>query len=277
MYRIKNWLIDLEHPLAKNILTDEERRIGYHDHLVILILCKNAGKVTTKEELLTGAWPGKHVSEGSLTQSIRSIRQLLEDSGKEQKYLKTVAKIGYKFESDAVFNSEVKEVELSSKNISDSIEPESKETSFNTPQEASLEVETKVKKNHNVKNYLCIVLGIASLLVAASVPFIYSQPKFEASSWTSMHKVEVSDVLTIYVEPDLNVDDISESLNSYILELKQNGIVSRVVMLYTRETFSLVTIRDSDAPQNVVIILKKTDTGQKLVSLIKEELHHHVH
>ncbi|MCW1889195.1 winged helix-turn-helix domain-containing protein [Vibrio chagasii] len=41
------------------------------------------------------AWPGKHVSEGSLTQSISAIRTLIEDDGKQQKYLKTVAKVGY--------------------------------------------------------------------------------------------------------------------------------------------------------------------------------------
>lgn len=67
MYKIKNWLIHSDHPLVTNLITNEEKRIGYHDHLVILMLCESAGQIKTKEELLKGAWPGKHVSEGSLT------------------------------------------------------------------------------------------------------------------------------------------------------------------------------------------------------------------
>ncbi|PNQ53849.1 transcriptional regulator [Vibrio agarivorans] len=266
--------MDTEHPLVKNILTNEERRIGYHDHLVILILCKNTGKVTTKEELLTGAWPGKHVSEGSLTQSIRSIRQLLEDSGKEQKYLKTVAKIGYKFESETVQKTHEKDIGHTLRNISEHVISES-EGLVAAPHEAQkLKVD---KPENNVLSYTCITLGLVFLLIAVYLPFFNSKPKFEASSWISMEKVQVSELLTIYFEPGLDTRDISVGVAPYVAELKRKGELSRAILLYTSKTLSIVTLSDSASPHNVVIILNKNDSSQKLVSIIKEEMHHYDH
>ena len=100
--KLNNLLIHLDQPLVTDLLQNEEKHIGYHDHLVILMLCEKAGKINKKENFLNRAWPEKHVSEGSLTQLISAIRTLIECNGKQQKYLKMVAKVGYKLESEAV-------------------------------------------------------------------------------------------------------------------------------------------------------------------------------
>ena len=49
MYKVNKWLIHLDHPLVTDLLKNEEKRIGYHDHLVILMLCENAEELLLKK------------------------------------------------------------------------------------------------------------------------------------------------------------------------------------------------------------------------------------
>jgi TolB-like protein/Tfp pilus assembly protein PilF len=60
---------------------------------VLLCLARQPGKVVSKAELLDAAWPGIHVTEDSLTQSIREIRKALADD--DQSLVKTIARRGY--------------------------------------------------------------------------------------------------------------------------------------------------------------------------------------
>ena len=64
------------------------RSFGVLQHLV-----QNAGRVVSKDELLTANWPGLTVSEDSLTQCISDIRRALGKSGRE--FVRTVARRGY--------------------------------------------------------------------------------------------------------------------------------------------------------------------------------------
>ena len=74
MYKVNNWVISPNYPVAFNYKSKEEKRIGTHDYLVLMILCNNLGNIVTKDDLLEKAWPGKLVSEGSLVQSVRHIK-----------------------------------------------------------------------------------------------------------------------------------------------------------------------------------------------------------
>ncbi|MBU2895900.1 winged helix-turn-helix domain-containing protein [Vibrio hepatarius] len=76
--------------------------MGTHDLLTLYELCCHAGEVVSKETLIEKGWPGKIVSDSSLTQSIRNIRTLLGDNGKDQRWLKTVSKVGYMLDSSIV-------------------------------------------------------------------------------------------------------------------------------------------------------------------------------
>ncbi len=55
------------------------------------------GRLHTREELLDRLWPGLHVGEEALTQTIRKLRLLLGDDAAEPRYLQTVLKGGYRF------------------------------------------------------------------------------------------------------------------------------------------------------------------------------------
>jgi TolB-like protein len=60
---------------------------------VLRHLVTNAGRVVSKDELLTTNWPALTVTEDSLTQCISDIRRLLGESGRD--LIRTVARRGY--------------------------------------------------------------------------------------------------------------------------------------------------------------------------------------
>jgi adenylate cyclase len=62
---------------------------------VLVYLVENAGELVLKSELIDHVWPTVIVTENSLAQCIKDIRQVLGDDG--QKMLETVAKRGYVF------------------------------------------------------------------------------------------------------------------------------------------------------------------------------------
>ncbi|MFM2591209.1 transcriptional regulator [Vibrio sp. TBV020] len=101
-FQVRHFILNKESCSITNKKNNQNRRIGTHDFLVLLELCKNAGSIVTKEQLLDKAWQGKVVADSSITQSISNIRTLIDDNGKEQKWLKTISKIGYILESEIV-------------------------------------------------------------------------------------------------------------------------------------------------------------------------------
>lgn len=120
-FKVKHLIISSRVPYIVNSVTNERIRIGKHDLATLILLCKNAGNIVPKEDLLSYAWSGKIVTEGSLVQSIRIIRNILGDNGKEQKILKTVSKVGYILDPESVqksnFDVETKKLETKKENI----------------------------------------------------------------------------------------------------------------------------------------------------------------
>ncbi|WP_188009278.1 winged helix-turn-helix domain-containing protein [Grimontia hollisae] len=101
-YRIDRKIVEVDSPFMLDIDSQKRLKIGTHEHLVLLALCENPGKVIDKNLLLEIGWPGKFVSDSSLTQAIRNIRAYLNDDGKSQKHIKTITKKGYLLESEFV-------------------------------------------------------------------------------------------------------------------------------------------------------------------------------
>jgi TolB-like protein/DNA-binding winged helix-turn-helix (wHTH) protein/Flp pilus assembly protein TadD len=62
---------------------------------VLVYFARNRGRLVTKDELLDHVWGSIVVTENSLTQCIREVRQALED--RDQTIIETVAKRGYIF------------------------------------------------------------------------------------------------------------------------------------------------------------------------------------
>jgi DNA-binding winged helix-turn-helix (wHTH) protein/Tol biopolymer transport system component len=64
---------------------------------VLLFLLRNPQKVVRKEELLDAVWGDTAVSENSLARSVGLLRRLLGDDVHEQRFIATVATVGYRF------------------------------------------------------------------------------------------------------------------------------------------------------------------------------------
>ena len=60
---------------------------------VLRVLAENAGRLVSKQELYDAVWPGVAVTDNSLVQRIRELRQLLGDA--DHSLIKTVSRRGY--------------------------------------------------------------------------------------------------------------------------------------------------------------------------------------
>ncbi|MCU0304420.1 MAG: AAA family ATPase [Thermoanaerobaculales bacterium] len=60
-------------------------------------LAENPGRLLTKDELLDEVWAGVAVTQASLNQAIRELRQALGDDAREPRYIQTVHRRGFRF------------------------------------------------------------------------------------------------------------------------------------------------------------------------------------
>ena len=64
---------------------------------LLLHLLDHAGELVTKEALLDAIWPDANVTDNALTQAVSELRQALGDDPSSPRYIKTVARRGYRF------------------------------------------------------------------------------------------------------------------------------------------------------------------------------------
>jgi pimeloyl-ACP methyl ester carboxylesterase/DNA-binding winged helix-turn-helix (wHTH) protein len=69
---------------------------------VIVHLIRNRNKVVTKDDLITGVWAGRVVSDSTLTSRINAARKAIGDNGANQAVIRTVARKGLRFVADVV-------------------------------------------------------------------------------------------------------------------------------------------------------------------------------
>lgn len=64
---------------------------------ILLVLVQHRGRLLTKKELMEAVWPDSFVEEGNLTFNVSSLRKALCEDRKEQHYIETVPRRGYRF------------------------------------------------------------------------------------------------------------------------------------------------------------------------------------
>lgn len=67
---------------------------------VLVHLIRNEGRLVTKDELLSIAWPDTIVEEVNLNKAVHAIRRFLGEGTGRQKFIETVPKHGYRFVAD---------------------------------------------------------------------------------------------------------------------------------------------------------------------------------
>lgn len=68
---------------------------------VLEYLVANRERTVTRDDLLVAIWNGPYVSDAALTSRIRSAREAVGDNGRDQRVIKTLRGIGYRFVADA--------------------------------------------------------------------------------------------------------------------------------------------------------------------------------
>ena len=85
-----------------------ERRVWREDELIrlapkqfdlLFYFVENAGRVTTKSELLEAVWADTFIEETTLARNVSWLRKLLEEGGGES-FIETVPKFGYRFTAE---------------------------------------------------------------------------------------------------------------------------------------------------------------------------------
>jgi pimeloyl-ACP methyl ester carboxylesterase len=64
---------------------------------LLALLVRHHDRVVSKDELIAHIWPERFISEAALTTRVMEARKALGDSGREQRYIRTVHGRGYRF------------------------------------------------------------------------------------------------------------------------------------------------------------------------------------
>jgi DNA-binding winged helix-turn-helix (wHTH) protein len=70
---------------------------------LIVYLISNRGRVVTKDELLRGVWRNMFVSDSVITQGVMKARRVLADDGATRSFIRTVHRVGYKFDEHVLY------------------------------------------------------------------------------------------------------------------------------------------------------------------------------
>jgi TolB-like protein len=64
---------------------------------LLIYLVENRDRVVSKDDLIASVWGGRIVSDTTLTSRIYAARKAIEDSGQDQKLIRTIARKGLRF------------------------------------------------------------------------------------------------------------------------------------------------------------------------------------
>ncbi len=84
---------------ARRVLCEQEHEVAliprYFD--LLLLLVEQRDRAVTRQEIFDRVWADVVVSDGALTQAIRTIRRVLDDDPRDVTFIRTVSRHGYQF------------------------------------------------------------------------------------------------------------------------------------------------------------------------------------
>lgn len=101
-YRFGPFLLSPAHRTLRQGDRDVPLIPRYFDLLVLLL--SNRHRVVTRQEIFDRVWSDVVVSDGALSQAIRTIRRSLGDDSREPLFIRTVSRHGYQFVADGVID-----------------------------------------------------------------------------------------------------------------------------------------------------------------------------
>jgi TolB-like protein len=67
---------------------------------LLVLLVENRERLVSRDEIIEKVWDGRVVSDAAVASRVKSLRQALGDSGREQRYIRTVHRQGLRFVAD---------------------------------------------------------------------------------------------------------------------------------------------------------------------------------
>ncbi len=253
-YKVKQFILKEDAQIVVDSETGTQHKIGRHDFLTLLELAKHSGQVLSKAHLMEKGWPGKIVSDSSLTQSIRNIRNLIEDNGKNQLWLKTVAKVGY------VLDSSIVEQLIDSSDSS----PNSSKTELKLiPEKRGLKVSHLLRFKYLYLNLLIIVVTVSIKIYKEEYvrkPILLSYPNLSYQH----------EYLSIYSD-DFELSDklASEILNMY---RSSSSKPEKLFIMITDDSLSFSYIGNDKTVANKIILNIKGLSFSYISARVTEEL-----
>lgn len=94
--------LELDNSTHKCYLFGEEIFLTPTEFGILWLLCENAGKVVSMEEIFEKVWGEKYLdSNNTVTVHVRRIREKLHEPSRNPRFVKTVWGVGYKVENKA--------------------------------------------------------------------------------------------------------------------------------------------------------------------------------
>lgn len=254
-YRIDRKIVEVDSPFMLDIDSQKRLKIGTHEHLVLLALCENPGKVIDKNLLLEIGWPGKFVSDSSLTQAIRNIRAYLNDDGKSQKHIKTITKKGYLLESEFV-------------EVIDTIQylPSTSQPSL-TRNEFTLET-----KKYNIKTFLIMTSIAVQVIFICYQLSVIAFPSLVVKNEKYYPGLGFQEEYIYVYSSDFS---FAEALgNDVLTALSIKGIsLRKLYIMLNGETVSFSYITSDNISRNYVIKANKNKDIKTISEIIVNEIH----
>jgi len=97
IYEFGGFRLDIREHVLERLEGGKVESIPEKAFQTLAHLVRNSGNLITKEELLLAVWPDTTVEENNLDKAIHTIRHVLGENPREQKYIETVRKHGYRF------------------------------------------------------------------------------------------------------------------------------------------------------------------------------------
>lgn len=98
-HRIGGWRFDVAG--AALVGPTGERRLEHRAARTLELLCRRRGETVTHSEILAEVWDSRAVSANSVAVVIADLRRSLEDDARDPRHIATVAKRGYRLNSEA--------------------------------------------------------------------------------------------------------------------------------------------------------------------------------
>ena len=64
---------------------------------ILFLLVENRDRLVTKDEIVEGIWEGRAISDSALSSQIKALRKVLDDNGRDQRFIQTVYGKGFRF------------------------------------------------------------------------------------------------------------------------------------------------------------------------------------